>query len=81
VSKKITTGMRIEAKRIGCKPTELGGGNLADARKIDRAITAAVRKERERCVGIVVKAEANARDGGESEMCDDIIEKINGGKR
>lgn len=54
VSKRITTGMRIEAKRIGVKPTELGGLNLADARKIDRAIAAAVRKERERCVGIVV---------------------------
>lgn len=36
--KPATVGQKIEAKRLGCKPHELSGGNLDDARCIDRAI-------------------------------------------
>lgn len=81
MSKRITTGMRIEAARIGCEPHELGGGNLDDARKIDRAINAAVRKERERCVGIVQK-ECNTDIAwvGRTTVCKSIITAIRKGK-
>ena len=44
---KETAGMRIEAARLGCKPHELGGGNLAEARRIDRVIARTKRKARE----------------------------------
>lgn len=44
---KATAGMRIEAARLGCKPHELCGGNLADARRIDRLNAQTKRETRE----------------------------------
>lgn len=53
-------------------------------RRIRRAITAAVRKERERCVGIATSVHGSNMHGGRGEgawACEDIIKAINGGKR
>lgn len=41
---KITKGMRLEAKRLGCKPRELGCFNLDDAKAIDKAIDKAIQE-------------------------------------
>lgn len=51
-------------------------------RAIRRAIASAVRKERERCVGIVQK-ECNTDIAwvGRTTVCKSIIKAINGGKR
>jgi len=54
------------------------------ARRIRRAITTAVRKERERCVGIATSVHGSNMHGGRGEgawACEDIIKAINGGKR
>lgn len=50
---------------------------------IRRAISSAVRKERERCVEIVKESRGTGEMGKyeRSYMCDAIVEKINGGKR
>jgi hypothetical protein len=52
----ITTGMRLEAKRLGIHPSELGGLNICDAQRVDAAIRRAVKAERERCVKCVQDA-------------------------
>ena len=38
---KPTIGMKLEARRLRCKVSELGGGNLVDTKRIDRAIQSA----------------------------------------
>ena len=76
MSKKITTGMRIEAKRLGLRPEDIMLNELREAKRIDRAITTAVRKERERCVACV----DDCKMVGSYAMIS-IIKAINGGKR
>ncbi len=77
----ITTGMRLEAKRLCIKPNELGGGNLRDAAAIDLAIGRAVKAERERCVLCVICAEVSHLSQTNEQMCRSIIRKINQAKR
>lgn len=76
MSKKITTGMRIEAKRLGLRPEDIMLNELREAKRIDRAITTAVRKERERCV----KCVDDCKMVGSYAMIS-IIKAITGGKR
>jgi len=80
---KITKGMRIEAKRIGCKPSELSGGNLDNAKVIDKAIqeaaTYAMKAERERIVDAVKIRGTNTKPGTPQEMAlYDVILDIKG---
>lgn len=42
-AKMATVGMKIEAKRKGCKPSELGEGSLAEARRVDAVVQRAFR--------------------------------------
>ena len=80
-----------QAARIANKFWPKCGGYIGEAsdhrsddlaRSIRRAITSAVRKERERCVGIVQK-ECNTDIAwvGRTTVCKSIIKAINGGKR
>jgi acyl-CoA synthetase (NDP forming) len=80
---KITKGMRIEAKRIGCKPSELGSGNLDNAKIIDKAIqeaaTFAMRVERARIIDAVQIRGTNTKPGTPEEMAlYDVILDIEG---
>jgi len=52
------------------------------AKRIRRAINSAVRKERERCVGIATSVHGSNMHGGRGEgawACEDIIKAIKGG--
>ena len=53
------------------------------ARYYRRAIAAAVRKERERCVNIILESDTPGTPGKYERryMLEAIVEKINGGKR
>ena len=78
-AKKATAGQRFVGIPDYCHTAEEAQAMVRAAQAIDRAIAAAVRKERKRCVAVIEKHQAASFSGAvrhEAFVCDDLIAAI-----